>query len=183
MDLELVAIHEDAGRSAKTLHRPGLQAALNALAEGQADGLLVTKLDRLTRSVRDLAELLDLYFGESPTRATAITRFSLLSMGDSIDTRTAGGRLVLNVLTSVSQWEREAISERTKTAMAHLKSRGVRLGAPAIPEPTAARIRALRGEGLSLRDICERLNLEGVPTLRGGRWAPKVVRAALLRAA
>src|SRR5262245_64294962 len=61
MDLELVAVFEDAGLSAKTLDRPGLAAALATLEEGRANALVVVKLDRLTRSVRDLGELVDSY--------------------------------------------------------------------------------------------------------------------------
>lgn len=195
LDLELVAVHVDPGVSAKTLARPGLQAALAALAAGEADGLLVAKLDRLTRSVRDLGDLVDRYFA---------SRFSLLSVADAIDTRSAAGRLVLNVLTSVAQWERDATGERTRTALDHLRKSGVRLGAPALgwhrsPETdadgrrilrsadreaaTVARIRELSGEGLSLRAICARLDAEGLGTKRGGRWAPKTVRAVLLRSA
>jgi DNA invertase Pin-like site-specific DNA recombinase len=61
MDLDLVAVFEDAGLSAKSLARPGLQAALALLEDGEAAGLVVTKLDRLTRSVRDLGDLVDRY--------------------------------------------------------------------------------------------------------------------------
>jgi DNA invertase Pin-like site-specific DNA recombinase len=192
-DLELVAIHEDAGVSAKTLARPGLQAALADLREGRADALLVAKLDRLTRSVNDLGSLLERYFA---------ARFSLLSIADSVDTRTAGGRLVLNVLTSVAQWEREAIGERTRDALRHLQAQGVRIGGEALgwrradeldgegrkvwlpdlaEQATAARIRELRGEGLSLRAICDVLRREGRPTKRGGRWAPQTVAQVLAR--
>jgi site-specific DNA recombinase len=58
-DLQLVAVVEDAGVSARTLDRPGLQKALAMLARGEAQALIVLKLDRLTRSVRDLGELLE----------------------------------------------------------------------------------------------------------------------------
>src|ERR1700722_6247794 len=61
-DLELVEVIVDAGASAKTLDRPGLSKALGMLKTGQADALLVVKLDRLTRSVRDLCELVERYF-------------------------------------------------------------------------------------------------------------------------
>jgi len=64
-----------------------------------AEALLVAKLDRLTRSVRDLSVLFDRYFQHS--------NWALLSVSESIDTRSAAGRLVLNVLTCVAQWERE----------------------------------------------------------------------------
>src|SRR5437899_6703518 len=83
-DIALVDIIVDAGVSAKTLERPGLQRALGMLRKGQANALLVAKLDRLTRKVKDLGALVEDYFS-----------------------------LVLNVLGSVAQWEREVISERT----------------------------------------------------------------------
>jgi len=196
MDLELVAIEADEGVSAKTLRRPGLQRALGALEAGAADGLLVTKLDRLTRSVRDLGDLVERFF--------ASERWSLLSVGDSIDTKTAAGRLVLNVLTSVAQWEREATGERTRDALVEVKRQGGVLGADALgwrrteetdaagrqcivrvddEAETVARIVALRGEGLSLRRIADTLTMEGRATKRGGRWAAEQVRAVLERAA
>jgi site-specific DNA recombinase len=192
-DLELVSVQEDAGASAKTLARPGLQRALQDLREGRADALLVTKLDRLTRSVRDLGSLLETYFS---------AHVSLLSIADAVDTRTAGGRLVLNVLTSVAQWEREAIGERTREALRHLQSMGVRVGGESLgwrrseqtdadgrkvwitdsrELETATRIRELRASGLSLRRICAVLNREGRQTKRGGRWAPQTIAQVLAR--
>src|SRR5262245_36482330 len=97
LDLELVEICEDQGYSAKSLERPALKEALAKLRSNKAVILLVTKLDRLTRSVKDLGQLVDSYFLPG--------QYSLLSISDSIDTRTASGRLVLNVLASVAQWE------------------------------------------------------------------------------
>jgi DNA invertase Pin-like site-specific DNA recombinase len=194
MDLDLVAIETDAGVSAKTLRRPGLQAALDQLTDGAADGLLVAKLDRLTRSVRDLAELVESrWFGE---------RFALLSVADSIDTRSAAGRLVLNVLASVSQWEREATGERTRDALAHLRAEGVQLGGEALgwtrtdakdddgrrlladvrsEAATVRRIIELRADGHTLRAIAEQLSAEGHETKKGGRWAPSTVLYVLRR--
>lgn len=196
MDLELVAIHVDAGQSAKTLARPGLTEALRALEVGEADGLLVAKLDRLTRSVRDLGWLLERErFGE---------RWSLLSVADSINTRTAAGRLVLNVLGAVSQWEREAIGERTREALSHVRAEGGRCGrlplglrrtdarddsgrlrVVADSSATAALERAqqLRAGGESYRAIAKTLSAEGYSTARGGRWHASTVRSALARVA
>jgi DNA invertase Pin-like site-specific DNA recombinase len=185
-DLDLVAIEVDAGLSAKNLTRPGLQCALARLDAGEADGVLVAKLDRLTRSVRDLGDLVERYFA---------ARFALVSVGDSIDTRSAGGRLVLNVLVSVAQWEREAVSERTREAMAHLKKQGRRFGGPALGEPCGGiapdagelvavrRIFELRTEGRTLRAIADTLTAEGHPTKRGGRWCAEIVRRVLTRRA
>lgn len=197
MELDLVAVHEDAGVSAKTLDRPGLQAALADLDAGRASGLLVAKLDRLTRSVVDLGSLVARYFAES-------RKAELLSVADSIDTRSAAGRLCLNVLVSVAQWEREAIGERTRDALGHIKGQGAKLGGEALgwsrtgdtdvhgrrivievhdEVATVERIRELRAEGLTLRAICEQLTAEGHRTKRGGKWSPKVVRSVLMRAA
>jgi DNA invertase Pin-like site-specific DNA recombinase len=193
-DLDLVTVEVDAGVSAKTLHRPALQAALARLDSGEADGLLVAKLDRLTRSVRDLGDLVERYFS---------ARFSLLSVADSIDTRSAAGRLVLNVLASVAQWEREATGERTREALAHVKAQGVRLGGEGLgwrrsaerdaagragvvhvesEAATLRRIAELRAGGLTLREIAERLEAEGHRTKRGGSWHASTVAAVLRRA-
>ena len=119
--LTLVGDFVDAGVSAKTLKREGLQAALLALKSGRAEGLVVPKLDRLTRSVSDLAYLLTNYFDEKVGK-------QLFSVSDQIDTRSASGRLVLNVLTSVAQWERETTVERTQAALDHKRSKGERIG-------------------------------------------------------
>lgn len=116
-DLRLVGLHTDAGVSAKTLDRPGLRAALDALEAKDADAMLVVKLDRLTRSVRDLGTLIDRYFGEK-------MGWSLMSVQDAIDTRTANGRMVLNVLTSIAQWEREAVAERTRAVLEMKRANG-----------------------------------------------------------
>jgi DNA invertase Pin-like site-specific DNA recombinase len=194
MDLDLVEIIEDAGYSAKTLDRPGISRALAMLDAGEVDALLVAKLDRLTRSVRDLGALVERYFA---------SRCSLLSVADSIDTRSAAGRLVLNVLASVAQWEREATAERTRDALAQVKAEGVRLGGEALgwrrgdetdeegrrvvvgvesEARTVARIVALRRDGLSLREIAATLTDEGYATKRGGEWAAATVRLVLRRA-
>lgn len=194
MDLDLVAVFEDAGRSAKNLDRPGIRAALQLLDNGRADGLLAVKLDRITRSVRDLGDLLDGYFAE---------RFALLSVGDHIDTRTATGRLMLNLLTSVGQWERERTGERVREVMQHLARQGVRFGEvplgfkrtdqldahgrrALVPDldglATINRARELRAEGRSLRQIAAKLTSEGRRTAKGGRWAAETVRLVLERA-
>lgn len=193
LDLELVDVFEDAGFSAKSLQRPGLAAALELLDAGGAEGLVVTKLDRLTRSVRDLGDLVDRYFA---------ARCSLLSVSDAIDTRTAAGRLVLHVLAAVSQWEREATAERTRDALSQLRAEGVQLGGEALgwrradarderghralerlvdEAATCERIVALAAEGRSLREIADVMDAEGRHTKRGGRWHPMTIQRVLRR--
>src|SRR5438132_10485934 len=114
-DLELAEVIIDAGESAKSLKRPGLQRALGMLERREAEALLIVKLDRLTRSVVDLGSLVERYF--APGKA------ALLSVGEQIDTRSAAGRLVLNVLASVSQWEREAIGDGRPRSCSTRRSR------------------------------------------------------------
>lgn len=176
-DLELVAVEVDAGASASTLDRPGLNRALAALRAKKADALLVVKLDRLTRSVRDLGELLAGYFSNDRP-------WALLSVSDQIDTRTAAGRMVLHILTSVAQWEREAIGERTAAAMAHMASRGEYTGGQvpygyrvaddgthlvehAAEQEVVAAIRELRAGGLSLRAVVAELGKRGMVARSG----------------
>lgn len=176
-ELEVVAAVEDAGESAKTLKRPGLQQALEMLRSGATDGFAVTKLDRLTRSVGDWQRLIDEFFGERAGKA-------LFSVADSIDTTTAGGRLVLNVLLSVAQWEREAIAERTKDALQSKIAKGERVGsvrygyrvgddgktliAVENEQNTIDLIKRLRFDrGLSYRKIGDELNRQGILTKSG----------------
>jgi site-specific DNA recombinase len=169
-DVELVVIESDK-LSGKDTSRPGLQRALAMLERGEADGLLVAKLDRLTRSIGDFDALLDKYFRR---------RFGLFSIGDSVDTRTASGRLVLNILMSVAEWERETIGERTTDGLAHKRATGG--GTPRIEGLALERIRQLDEDGKTLREIAEELTKEGIPTLKGGKWAAETVRRALSRA-
>ena len=196
LDLDLVGVEVDAGLSAKSLDRPGLTRALGMLTSGDAAALLVCKLDRLTRSVRDLGALVDTYFASG--------RWALLSVADSIDTRSAAGRLVLNVLASVAQWEREATAERTRDALAHLRSEGVKLGGAAlgwqhtdatdaagrrivaaveVEARAVARILELRAEGRALRAIVATLTAEGHTTKHGARWHLTTVARVVAREA
>jgi site-specific DNA recombinase len=184
-DLELVAALEDAGASGKSLDRPGLRQALVMLASGAAKALIVMKLDRLTRSVRDLGLLLERDF--APGKA------ALLSVGEQIDTRSAAGRLVLNVLASVAQWERETIGERTAAALAHKKAKGERVGGvpygyraagctlETVPAERAviAQARELRAAGLSLRQVCSQLAARGHLSRTGRPFAPVQVQRML----
>lgn len=189
-DLDLVAIVVDAGLSAKNLDRPGLQGALAKLAKGEADALLVVSLSRLTRSVKDLGTLVDSYFG--PKGA------ALMSLSESIDTRTAAGRLVLNVLGSVAAWERETCAERTSSAMQHKQARGEYIGgrAPygfaladdgalvevASEQAIIATARELAASGLSLRTVAKRLEERGF-VARSGRPFAAVQIARMLEGA
>ena len=169
---ELIELAVDEGASAGTLDRPGLTVALERIAAREADGLVVAKLDRLSRSVADFAALLEWF---QDAKAT------LVALDLSIDTSTAAGRLVANVFASVAQWEREVIGERTKVSLQALRLQGRPISAPCVADDAAlaSRILSLRGLGWTYRRIAELLNSEGVPTVRGGlEWRVSSVQAA-----
>ena len=115
---ELLDIIVDGGESAKSLQRPGMERLLALVDTKKVDTVIIAKLDRLTRSVKDLCTLLERF----ERRGVA-----LISVAESLDTGSAAGRLVLNIMTAVSQWEREAIGERTRDATRsfHKRASGV----------------------------------------------------------
>lgn len=186
--LHLVDVVVDAGVSAKTLDRPGLQRALAMLRTGEAEALLVCKLDRLTRSVKGLGVLLDEFFARPGGPA-------LLCVQEQVDTRSAGGRLVLNVLMSVAQWEREAIGERTSAALQHMKANGEYTGGrapygwqvaqggqlePVASEQATIRLaQQLRAAGSSLRAVGAQLLEAGHAPRRGACWHASSVKVVL----
>jgi DNA invertase Pin-like site-specific DNA recombinase len=178
---ELVDVVVDAGESAKSLDRPGLQQALALLAGGEVRGLLVVKLDRLTRSIRDLSDLVD-----QSTRHG----WSLMSVGEQLDTSTAAGRMVLNILGVIGQWEREAIGERTAAALAHKRAMGEYCGGrPAFgtaavegalaqvdeEQATISEARRLRADGLSLREVAGQLAENGRLSRAGKPFAAQQI--------
>src|SRR5690349_16268499 len=174
---DLLDIIVDGGESAKSLQRPGIERLLALVDAKKVDSVIVAKLDRLTRSVKDLCELLERF----ERRGVA-----LISVAESLDTSSAAGRLVLNVMTAVSQWEREAIGERTRDALGHKRRQRERVGNIAFgyrlapdgvhvepddaEQAAIAAIRALRASGRTLRQIAADLNQEGRRTRRGSEW-------------
>jgi DNA invertase Pin-like site-specific DNA recombinase len=183
---ELVEIIVDAGESAKSLNRPGMAKLLAMVDGSDVDVVIIAKLDRLTRSVADLAELLKRFERRG---------VSLVSVADALDTRSAAGRLVLNIMVSVSQWEREAIGERTRDAMRHKRrtgqrvgtvpfgycvaSDGVRLEEDSREQEILHQMRSLRLGGQSTRQIASELNRRGFATRRGTAWRFQYVAQAL----
>lgn len=185
---ELLDIIVDSGESAKSLNRPGMARLLTLVDGAEAKAVIIAKLDRLTRSVKDLCTLLERF----ERRGVA-----LISVAESLDTGSAAGRLVLNIMTAVSQWEREAIGERTRDAMSHKRSQGQRVGnipygcrlagdrvhLEEDPEEQAvlAEIRQLRYEGATLRGIASALTHRAYRTRRGTEWRLESVARVLRR--
>lgn len=168
----LAAIHEDVASGKSLKRRPGLDAALAAVESGEAGGLIVSKLDRLSRSVRDFADLL----ADFQRRGWALVVMDL-----GVDTSTIMGAAMAQMVSVFAELERKRIGERTKEALAVKKAEGVRLGRPPELDPKVrAKIRRLEKRGYSLAAIARQLNEDGVPTAHGGaRWHASTVRAVL----
>src|ERR1700692_1218242 len=174
---ELIDIIVDGGESAKSLNRPGMARLLALVEAGEVQTVIIAKLDRLTRSVKDLCELLERFEKR---------RVALVSVAESLDTGSAAGRLVLNIMAAVSQWEREAIGERTRDALGHKRSQGERVGNIAFgsrlagdgqhlePDPAEqaalTEIRRLRSQGTTMRGIAAAMNHRAFRTRRGTAW-------------
>jgi DNA invertase Pin-like site-specific DNA recombinase len=168
----LGGIIRDEGATGATLDRPGLTEALDQLARGEAAGLIVSRLDRLSRSVVDFGCLLEWF------DAAGVT---LVALDLGVDTSTPGGRLVANVFASVAEWERATIAARTKAGLAAVRARGRPISRPSVADrpELRERIAAMRAAGKTLQAIADTLNTERVPTLRGGsHWRPSSVRTA-----
>lgn len=112
--------------SGATADRPQLTAALDHLRTGKGDTLVVWKLDRLGRSLRDLVDIVT---------ALAERDVGFRSLTDAIDTTTAGGRLVFGIFASLAEFERDLISERTHAGLAAARARGRVGGRPPALSP------------------------------------------------
>jgi DNA invertase Pin-like site-specific DNA recombinase len=162
----------DEGFSAKNLDRPGIASALAQLASGQAGTLVVAKLDRLSRSLLDFAQLMDTARRQG---------WELVVLDLALDTSTPSGALMGNIMASFAEYERQLIGQRTSAALQQLKVQGTRLGRPRTLDPAVTqRIVAERAEGRSLTTIANALNSDCVPTARSGRcWFPSTVAGVL----
>src|SRR5215831_10294603 len=178
-EVEIVA---DDGETGKHIDRPGLQRVLEMVRRGEVELVIVAKLDRLTRSVKDLADLLELLQKRN---------VQLVSVAEALDTGSAAGRLVLNIMASVSQWERETIAERTATALRHKRARrrvfnhepygyvrnGDDLIAVYAEQAAIGLMRKWRACGWTFRRIARELDAAGTPTKSGaGRWHPQTIK-------
>ena len=168
----LVEVVEDVGYSGKSRKRPGIETALEALRQKRADTLVVTKFDRLSRSMLDFSRLMD--------RASR-QNWALVALDLALDTSTPAGDMMANVLATFAQFERRLIAQRTRDALAVKRAQGVRLGRDrAISPDVAERIRAERASGMTLQAIADGLDQDGVPTARGGKhWYTSTVRAVV----
>ncbi|WP_193608266.1 recombinase family protein [Nocardioides lijunqiniae] len=172
-----LTIREEDAASAKTLDgRPVLAEAMADLAQGRADALAVAALDRLARSTRDFADVLD---------RSERQGWSVVCLDLGVDTSTDSGRLVADIRAAVAQWERRIIASRTREGMATIRATtGKHMGRPsAIPTDAEERIYDLHGTGMSASAIAQLMEDEGVarPTAQSKSWHHSHVLAAVRR--
>jgi DNA invertase Pin-like site-specific DNA recombinase len=167
--VEVVSDRDEGG----TLGRRGLRYALERIADGHAHGLVVSDLQRISRSIIDLGALMAWFRDADAT---------LIALDLDIDTSTAEGRHVAATLIALSAQEHQRIATGTRRGLAKGRAGGRPKGRPAVSDrpELVERIAAMRAANMTLRAIADRLNDEGVPTPRGGKqWRPSSIQAAL----
>jgi DNA invertase Pin-like site-specific DNA recombinase len=154
-------------------YRPAFDRARAMLAADEADVLLATRLDRMSRSVVDFADLMASAQDEG---------WQVVALDLGLDTSTTTGRMVAHILAAVAEAEREVIGQRTSAALLAKRQRGEHVGRRStLPDEVLRRIVRARDEGHTLAAIAQELNREQVPTATGGaaRWYPSTVAAVL----
>jgi DNA invertase Pin-like site-specific DNA recombinase len=169
-------VNEGEGVSGKKLsNRPVLKETLDRLDRGEAEGLIVTKLDRLARSTIDFLTIME--------RAEK-KGWKLIVLDFNIDTSTPAGRMIATVMAGFAQFERERISERTREGLALKKARGAKLGKPStVPNEVIAKVLEMKSKRLTLKEISQTLNEQEIPTtVEGARWHPTSIQRIIQRA-
>jgi DNA invertase Pin-like site-specific DNA recombinase len=189
-DLKLTRIFNDAAESAKDLNRTAVQELLAEVEKGRIEHIIILKLDRLIRNIENLGFLLRLFEKKGVT---------LSAVQESLNTSTAGGRLVVNMLGSIAEWERDTIAERTFAALGIKRAKGEKLGGirpygwavkavsgtkTLVPDPKEQKVRAgilsASAGGKGYQMIAEGLNAAGTKPRAGVRWYASTVRSIVL---
>lgn len=168
---EAEALHWDCvdkGKSGKNLQRNGLDAAIKLIRAGEAGGIMVSKLDRLSRSLLDFAWLM-------ATAEKEGWNIVLLDLG--VDLRLPAGKAMAQMLAIFAEFERNVIGQRTKDGLAEKRAQGVKFGRPSNINDDLMKliVSTWMSEG-SYNATAGILNAAQVPTAQGGaQWYPMVV--------
>jgi DNA invertase Pin-like site-specific DNA recombinase len=155
--------------SPATLDRPGLNYALERIADGRARGLVVSELQRLSRSAQDLGALMSWFRDADAT---------LIALDLELDTSTPAGHQVASTLIALGTPAPPRTSDHIQNGGSEARING----RPAVKDRPELldRITAMRSANLTLQQIADQLNAEKIPTLRGGSlWRPSSIQAAL----
>lgn len=136
-------------KSGKNFSRPEFLRLMEKLEAG--DKVVVLKLDRMSRSTKDLLSLVEEFHARS---------VEFVSLQDAIDTSTAQGQFFFTIIAAFSELERSLIVERTNEGIAAARSRGVRLGRPSVACEKIEAVEKLRKEkGYTLKEACEKIGI------------------------
>lgn len=161
------------GRSGKSITgRPALTAALATLERGEADALIVTRIDRLARSTTDFLDIVD--------RASRMG-WRLIMLDLNLDTSTYQGRFVVTIMSALAEMERGIIAARQKDIHKDRRERGIVWGVDMgpknkTPEEIKERIFEERSRGRSYRQIADGLNADELLSQNGGKWYATTVK-------
>ncbi len=187
-DYELVGCFIETMSGSKAANRPQLQQALESVCKTKGV-LVVYSLSRLARSVRDT-----LVISERLEKAGA----NLASLNERIDTSSAIGKMVFRLLSTLNEFERDQLAERTTAAMSHLRRQGKRISSR-IPlgfdlagdgeslientseQETLRLIHEWKQQGVTVGKIARKLQSQGAKTKAGGQWYPNTVKQILQR--
>jgi DNA invertase Pin-like site-specific DNA recombinase len=173
LGLELVdVVREREPKMGGALDRAGLSYVIERIAAGDATCVVVSALDRISRSVSELGTIVQ-WFERNDVR--------LVAVDIGLDTASPGGQATARALASVARWEHERLSQRTRSGLEAARAKRHAGAGSAGPDWTAIRqrIAQMRADGMTLQAIADVLNAERVPTQRGGReWRPSSVQTA-----
>jgi len=188
-DINLSNIIRDEGESGKDLKRPGMEELINLVNGRKIEGIIVYKLDRLSRKVIDTLNLIEQFDRHN---------VAFHSITERIDTKTAMGKFFITILSALAQMERDMISERTKTALNYKRSKGGLAGgvpygftsngkkksAILIKANTEQKILRVileaHNAGGSYNKIANELNRQGIPSRCNGKWYPQTIKSIIL---
>lgn len=159
---------QDKGKSGKNLQREGLDKALAHIRAGEASGIIVSKLDRLSRSLLDFAHLM----------ATADREgWNIVALDLGVDLQTPAGKMMAGILAVFAEFERNVIAQRTRDGLAEKRAEGVRLGRPrTIDDNLLMAILGAYQVEKNYSAVARWLNEAGTPTPQGGKqWYPMVI--------
>lgn len=167
------------GRSGKSITgRPALRGALEDLDAGRAHAVFVTRIDRLARSTKDFLSIVD--------RADKY-KWRLVMLDLNLDTASYQGRFVVTIMSALAEMERGIIAERQKDVHEDRRKRGIKWGVDMGPKAMESdelleRLLTSRAKGVSYHELAQKLNAEGVPTAKGGKWHSATIKKIVDRA-
>lgn len=156
---QIIAVFRDYGRSGKNTDRPGFKALQKKLRARGVDMVAIWSLSRIGRNLSDLVHFLD--------DDLKPNKVELFSLNDNIDTTTASGRMVYQIIASVAEYEREHTREKVMAALDRARAQGKKLGRPRTTDPKnkkynpalVANIQNLIAQGVKIRQIGPRVGV------------------------